>query len=238
MLNSQPSQTGPVPPAPRRLRRLAVAACVMAASGAVAYLFIPAVRDLAHTAVRIAANRGVVEIEAVDEDLEITITQAGNDPVMLVIHKNTRQTLELPAADGEIMARDLPRRQRGRTTKLVLDRGGKKTFKAPALLAASPARLEWGVLSVANAGATAEFLRIQRLQDDGPAALGDDILLEPGETRAQTVAAGKYQLWTSTDGDDWKLASTVTVAPDSRPRHEITGELAAAMDGMPLMSMR
>jgi len=109
----------------------AVAACILA------YLFIPPVQELAHTVIRIATNKGMLEIEADNEDLEITIKQAGKDVVAaVVVNKKTKRTFELSATDGQIEAKGLGDEDgRLKTTEFALARGGRKTFSAGMLLA-------------------------------------------------------------------------------------------------------
>src|SRR5262249_17797490 len=76
-----------------------------------------------------------LEIEAEDEDLVVTIEQAGKDVAKaVVISKKTKQSFVLTAADGKIIAWD-PRDDRVlKTTEFTLERGGKKSFSAPVLL--------------------------------------------------------------------------------------------------------
>lgn len=52
--------------------RFALAASLAVATCTLAYLFIPPVQDFAQTVIRIATNKGVLEIETDDEDIEIT----------------------------------------------------------------------------------------------------------------------------------------------------------------------
>jgi uncharacterized protein (TIGR03067 family) len=123
-------------PTPRR-RRLGFA---LASSGTfvvalmLAYVLSPPVQDFAHTVIRIATNKGVLEIEADDEDLEITIKQAGKEPVIEVINKNTKRAFDLSAAEGEIIAKEMPAGVRVKTTQFELTRGGRTTFSARVLL--------------------------------------------------------------------------------------------------------
>jgi serine/threonine protein kinase len=123
-----------LPPKHRRRWWAALAACFVVAAAVAASLFLPTLQDLAQTAIRIATNKGVLVIEADDEDLEIAIKQPGKEPVVQIINKKTKQSFELTAVDGEIFAKQLPDGIRAKTTEFQLIRGGKLTFRAQVLL--------------------------------------------------------------------------------------------------------
>src|SRR5262249_31439610 len=65
------------PPKRRRLRLALAASLAVIAALTLAYVFLPPVQDFATTVIRVATNKGVLEIEADYEDLEITVKQAG-----------------------------------------------------------------------------------------------------------------------------------------------------------------
>ncbi|MFO0968343.1 MAG: family 16 glycoside hydrolase [Gemmataceae bacterium] len=120
---------------PRRRPRFALAASCTIALLTLSYLFIPPVRDFAHYFFRLATNRGVLEIEADDEDIEITVKQEGKDVVKaVVINKKTKRTFELSAADGQIEATDPLDKTTRKTTEFALERGGRTSLRARALL--------------------------------------------------------------------------------------------------------
>jgi uncharacterized protein (TIGR03067 family) len=122
-----------------RFQALLGCAAVLVAAFVLAYLFVPPVQELAQTIIRVATNRGVLEIETEDEDLEITVKQAGKDvTTAVVIDKKTKRTFELTAEDGQIVAKVPGSDLRLRTTDFTLERGGKTYLKARALLAPAP----------------------------------------------------------------------------------------------------
>lgn len=105
-----------------------------------AYALFPPVQDFAQTVIRIATNKGVLEIEADDEDLEITIKQEGKETAKaVVVNRKTKHTFELTAVGGEIIATDILDKQRLKTTEFTLERGGRTTLRARVLLAAKSA---------------------------------------------------------------------------------------------------
>jgi len=91
--------------------------------------------ELAQTVFRIATNKGYLEIEADDEDLEITVKQAGKVAVAEVVNKRTKRGFQLTAQDGEIeVVERTPDGMRSKTTRFELSRGGKIRFTARMLL--------------------------------------------------------------------------------------------------------
>lgn len=113
-------------------------------------IFVPPMQEFAQTVIRIATNKGVLEIEA-DEDLDITVKQAGKVAVAEILEKKTKRVYELTAVDGEIEAK-LPDGTRLKTTQFKLARGGRQEFSAKLLLAALPesARVEAGWVQLFN----------------------------------------------------------------------------------------
>lgn len=120
-------------PAPRRRRfRPIFAAAGFVLIALSALLFMMPVQDFAHSVIRIATNKGLLIIEA-DEDLEITVKQAGKVAVAEVLNKTTSKVYELTAIDGEIEAK-LPDGTRLKTTHFKLTRNGRQEFSAKTLL--------------------------------------------------------------------------------------------------------
>jgi uncharacterized protein (TIGR03067 family) len=118
---------------PRRRNWLPVAAGVLVV--VLGSFFSPRVREFAQTVVRVVTNRGVLEIEAEDKDLEITVKQSGKDVVTAeVVDRGTKRTFELTAAGGEILAKEMPDGVRAKTTQFELTRGGRRRFQARVLL--------------------------------------------------------------------------------------------------------
>src|SRR5262249_53320509 len=115
----------------RHRLRFAYKAAGVVVLALLACLFIPPVQDFAQTVIRIATNKGVLEIEAEDEDIEVTIKQPGKNPIVQVIHKKTKETFELTAVGGEIITR-LPAHPgldlKGK--EFQLSRGGRVYFSA------------------------------------------------------------------------------------------------------------
>jgi uncharacterized protein (TIGR03067 family) len=126
----------PIAAAPPRRRRLrsALATSLAVTLAVVGSLFFPLVQDFAQTVIRIATNTGVLEIEADDERLEVTIKQPGKEPRIAVIDKKTKRVIELAAVDGEIMAKESPEGVQGKWTQFQLTRAGKVTFTARMLV--------------------------------------------------------------------------------------------------------
>src|SRR5262245_52796082 len=62
----------PTPPNHRRLRFALAASLAALAALTLAYFFLPPVQNFAVTVIRIATNKGVLEIETDDKDLQIT----------------------------------------------------------------------------------------------------------------------------------------------------------------------
>ena len=83
---------------------------------------------------RIKTDRGEIVIESQDEEIEVTVKQAGHDPVVVVVDRNTQQTIELKPGTGEIEAKELPDGVRFKTQKFELRRGGKTVFTTEMLL--------------------------------------------------------------------------------------------------------
>jgi uncharacterized protein (TIGR03067 family) len=121
-------------PAPRRRRTwLPIAAGVLLVV-LVPFAF-PRVREFAQTAIRVVTNRGVLEIEAGDKDLEITIKQAGKEVVTEeVAERGTKRVFELTAAGGEITVRERPDGVWTTALHFELTRGGRRVFQARLLL--------------------------------------------------------------------------------------------------------
>ena len=84
---------------------------------------------------RLRTDRGELVLEGSDAEIEVTVKQAGRDPVVIVLDKNGKRSLELTAGDGEIAARELPDGLRFKTQRFQLERGGKPVFTAEMLLA-------------------------------------------------------------------------------------------------------
>src|SRR5262249_32026559 len=96
--------------------------------------FVPPDRGSVPPVVHVTANKGELEIQADDEDLQVTISQGGKK-VVQVIGRNSKKLFELPTAAGEIFAVALPGEVRGKTTPFALAPGGRQTFAARVLLA-------------------------------------------------------------------------------------------------------
>jgi hypothetical protein len=131
------------PPArPRRRLRLAFAACFVIACIGVS--FIPPVQDFAQTVIRIATNKGVLEIVADDKDLEITIVQGRVRAVITErVYRGARRTFEIAARDGEVEVLEIQREGIGVRSRapFQLTRGGRVVLTAEMLMAS--ARLGW-----------------------------------------------------------------------------------------------
>ena len=113
--------------------RFSFAASILLLFGLLLYLFVPPVQDLVQTVVRLAMNKGVLIIEANDEDLEITIKQGGKEVVKaVVVDKKTKRTFELTAEQGEILVRGKDSTFWAR--KFELQRGERVIFSAQALV--------------------------------------------------------------------------------------------------------
>jgi serine/threonine protein kinase/WD40 repeat protein len=154
----------------------AVAACVVLM--VLAGFVIPPVHDWWMTVIRIATNRGELVIDNDDEDIEVTIKQAGADPVVVVVQKGTQRTLELTAVNGEIDVKELRTGMRFKTNELTLSRGDKVTFKASMLLDQRAGTL---VIENRHPGARLQvrivnFAEALRLLHDG---LSDTLSLDP-----------------------------------------------------------
>jgi serine/threonine protein kinase/WD40 repeat protein len=115
-------------PAPRPHRRVGLLVAVL-----VAVLGLAAA--IALGVFKLGTANGELVLQADDEAIEVTIKQPGKQPVVVVVDKNTRKTVELTAVDGEIEARELPDGLRFRTGKLTLTRGKQTVFTAEMLLA-------------------------------------------------------------------------------------------------------
>jgi uncharacterized protein (TIGR03067 family) len=120
---------------PRRRLRFSFAASLVIALTVIGSLFFPPIQDFAQTVIRIATNKGVLEIVADDEDLEIAIKQTGQEPRVEIVHNKTKRLIELTAVDGQIQARELREGLRGESRNFQLTRGGKVSFTARMLLA-------------------------------------------------------------------------------------------------------
>ncbi|HEY7312713.1 MAG TPA: efflux RND transporter periplasmic adaptor subunit [Gemmataceae bacterium] len=133
-----PSPAG-LPPTlagPRRRRRgrLGFAASIAVVLGVLGCLFVPPIQDFAQTVIRVATNKGVLIIEAEDEDLEISIRRDGADQSVLArVAKGSKEVIELRAGELTIDAR-LPGGDCLKTTELTLARGGKRLLSARLLL--------------------------------------------------------------------------------------------------------
>jgi uncharacterized protein (TIGR03067 family) len=129
-------------PLRRRHPHLALAASIAIALALVGSLFLPPVQDFAQTVIRVATNKGVLEIKAHDKDLQITILQGGETVVKAeVLIKNDQRVFELTAVDGEIEVSERGPNGFGAKSKTTfhLTRGGKVAFTAEMLLANAPA---------------------------------------------------------------------------------------------------
>jgi RND family efflux transporter MFP subunit len=118
----------------RRRVRLGFAAAVAIVLGVLGYSLAPPIEDFAQTVVRIVTNKGVLVIEAQDEDLEISIKRDGTDQTVIArISKGNKEVIELRAGELTIDA-SLPGGDRLKTTELTLARGDNKLFTARLLL--------------------------------------------------------------------------------------------------------
>ncbi len=118
------------------LQRMPTLATTMLVLGllAIGTLFVPAARNWAAMVVRVVTNKGVLVIEAEDQDVEITIRRDGTDQVVTVqVSKAKQEAIELRAGDFTIEA-SLPGGVALKTTELTLLRGGKKFLSARMLL--------------------------------------------------------------------------------------------------------
>jgi uncharacterized protein (TIGR03067 family) len=122
---------------PRRRVRVAIAGFLVVLAGIVGVSFLPPVQDLAQTVIRIATNKGVLEIVADDEDLDITVKQAGKIAVTELVSKQTKKVYELTAVDGEIEVHEKGAAGSGVKSKtpFQLTRGGRVVLTAKMLLA-------------------------------------------------------------------------------------------------------
>jgi uncharacterized protein (TIGR03067 family) len=128
---------------PRRRRpRFVLAASLAIALALIGSLFLPPVQDFAQTVIRVATNKGVLEIKMHDKDLQITILQGGDAVVKAeVLIKNDQRAFQLTAVDGEIEVSERGPDGFGAKSKTPfhLTRGGKIVFTAEMLLAKVPA---------------------------------------------------------------------------------------------------
>jgi RND family efflux transporter MFP subunit len=134
-----PSSAGMAPsrtrPWRRRRGRLGWAASIAVVLGVMGYLFVPPTQDFAQTVIRVATNKGVLVIEAEDEDLEVSIKRDGTDQTVLArVAKGSKEIIELRAGGLTIEA-SLPGGDCLKTTELALSRGGKRLLSARLLLA-------------------------------------------------------------------------------------------------------
>jgi multidrug efflux pump subunit AcrA (membrane-fusion protein) len=121
-------------PGPRRRLRLGFAAAVAIVLGVLSYFFVPPLQDFAQTVVRVATNKGVLVIEAEDQDLEISIKRAGTDQTVIArVTKGNKEVIELRAGEFTIDA-NLPGGDCLKTTELTLTRGRTKLLTARLLL--------------------------------------------------------------------------------------------------------
>ncbi len=135
-IGGEPSPAGLLPLllGPRLRRWLAFAASIAVVLGVLGYLFVPSFQDFAQTVVRVATNKGVLIIEAEDEDLEINIKRDGADQsVVARVAKGSKEVIELRAGEFTIDA-SLPGGDCLKTTELTLARGGKRLVSARLLL--------------------------------------------------------------------------------------------------------
>ncbi len=102
--------------------------------------FLPPVQHFAQNVIRIATNKGVLEIETDDADLEITVKQAGKIAVAELVNKQTKKVYELSAVDGEIEVTERGPAGIGVKSKTPfhLTRGGRVVLTARLLLANAP----------------------------------------------------------------------------------------------------
>jgi RND family efflux transporter MFP subunit len=122
----------------RRRLRVALSASIVVALGALGYLFVPPIHGFAQTVIRVATNKGVLVIEAEDQDLEIVIKRDRGDGtdqgVVARIAKGNKEVIELRAGELTIEA-GLPGGDRLTTTELTLTRGSRRLLTAKLLLA-------------------------------------------------------------------------------------------------------
>jgi serine/threonine protein kinase/multidrug efflux pump subunit AcrA (membrane-fusion protein) len=117
----------------QRSRRLRLALAVVL--GVLSYLLVPPIQDFVQTIIRVATNKGVLVIEAEDQDLEISIKRDRTDQGITVrVAKGGKEVIELRAGELAIEA-SLPGDDRLTTTELTLTRGGTRLLTAKLLLA-------------------------------------------------------------------------------------------------------
>lgn len=187
-----------------------------------AYLFVPPVQDFALTVIRTATNKGVLEIETDDEDLEITVKQAGKVAVAEVLHKKKKWIVEISAADGEIEARERGPDGLGvkSITPFQLTRGGKVSFTARVLAAerAPPLVVEAGFQPLFNGKDLAGWVpvldpKIDKAQSPWRVVkdMSDTITYLPpipvGKITCAPTARSRTTSWT------WNIARTKRSAP-------------------------
>jgi RND family efflux transporter MFP subunit len=121
-----------------RQLRLGLTASIAVVFGAIGYLFVPPIQDFAQTVIRVSTNKGVLIIEADDEDVEIAIKRDRSDGtdqgVIARIAKGNKRVIELRAGELTIDA-SLPGGDRLTTTELTLTRGSRRLLTAKLLLA-------------------------------------------------------------------------------------------------------
>jgi RND family efflux transporter MFP subunit len=133
-VDRQPSSAG-LAPSSRRRWRAGLAAAVVVVLGALGYLFAGQVQDFAQTVVLAASNRGVLVIEAKDQDVEISIKRNGTEEMYRgCVAKGSKEVIALDAGEVTIDA-CLPGGDCAKTTELTLPRGGKRHLTARLLLA-------------------------------------------------------------------------------------------------------
>ena len=85
--------------------------------------------------IRLPSKDGELVLEADADQIEVTIKQAGKEPVVVVVDKNSKRTVELKAANGTIEARELPDGLRFKTQTFELTSDKRKVLTATMLLA-------------------------------------------------------------------------------------------------------
>src|SRR5262249_30965006 len=157
-------------PPGRRRPRLVLAASVAIALALIGSLFLSPVQDFAQTVIRVATNKGVLEIKAHDKDLQITILQGGGAVVKAeVLLKNDQRAFEVTAVDGEIEVSERGPDGFGAKSKTPfhLTRGGKVVFTAEMLMsAAAPAPKDNPVGLLASFAATQQPISRDGVEKD------------------------------------------------------------------------